>query len=145
MPLNLQVKLIKVLQDMEVYRVGGIKPVKFDVRVIAATNRNLRDMVKEGKFREDLFHRFNEFSINLPPLRERKEDIPLLAQTFIRKYAGIFCKSVKGLDNEALEALLEYNWPGNVTELRIVIERAMLLAGDELIMLRHLQMPGRSK
>lgn len=128
MPLNLQVKLLKVVQDMEVYRVGGIKPVKFDVRVIAATNRHLRDMVKEGKFREDLFYRLYVVPIEVPPLRERREDIFPLTRHFLKQYNQKY-KQSKTFSSELITLLETYNWPGNVRELQNIVER-LVVTGD---------------
>ena len=137
MPLNLQVKLLKVLQDMEVYRVGGIKPVKFDVRVIAATNRNLRDMVKEGKFREDLFYRLYVVPIEVPPLRERREDIFPLTWHFLKQYNQKY-KQSKTFSSELITILETYNWPGNVRELQNIVERLVVTGDTDLLKPEHL-------
>jgi Nif-specific regulatory protein len=128
-----QVKLLRVLQEKEFERLGGTQTIKVDVRLICATHRDLIKMSKEGKFREDLFYRINVFPVILPPLRERKEDIPLLAAHFTHKYNKENNKSIEGIDRAALDLLMNYNWPGNVRELENVIERAVVLCQQELI------------
>jgi two-component system NtrC family response regulator len=136
-PLATQVKLLRVLESGELQRVGGSQTIKVDVRVIAATNRELRREVKEGHFREDLFYRLNVFHIPMPPLVERRDDIPLLAQHFVDKYADRHKKTAKRLTADALEALVGYHWPGNVRELEHVIERAVIVAtGEEVAQVR---------
>lgn len=131
--LDLQVKLLRVLQEKKFYRLGGEKEVSVDVRVLAATNRNLEEEVKKGNFREDLFYRLNVANINIPPLRERKEDIPILAYSFLKEFSVKFNKHIKGIDQDALQLLVSYPWKGNIRELRNVMERAViLLDGDEL-------------
>jgi transcriptional regulator with PAS, ATPase and Fis domain len=130
---ELQTKLLRFLQEREFERVGGTQPIPVDVRVIAATNRDLAGAVKEGRFREDLFYRLNVIPISLPPLRERREDIPVLANYFLRRFAAETKKSVTAIAPEAEDKLLAYNWPGNVRELANVIERAVVLGqGMEL-------------
>jgi DNA-binding NtrC family response regulator len=124
---KLQLSLLRVLQEREFTRVGGIKPIKVDVRIIAATNRDLKKGVDEGKFRDDLYYRLNVISIELPPLREHKEDVPLLAHHFIEKLNIEMGGKVERMSEEALNLLLEYDWPGNVRELENVIERAMVI------------------
>src|SRR3989338_2663154 len=126
-PLSIQAKLLRVLQEKEFKRVGGVKNIKVDVRVIAATNKNLRELIAEGKFREDLYYRLNVIPIELPPLRERKEDIQLLANHFIGKYNVINKKDIKGIEPKAMEIIERYKWRGNVRELENVIERAVTL------------------
>ncbi|MEW6387349.1 MAG: sigma-54 dependent transcriptional regulator [Thermodesulfobacteriota bacterium] len=129
----LQVKLLRVLQEMEFERVGGSRSIKVDVRVVAATNRELKEEVEEGRFREDLFYRLNVVHLHIPPLRERPEDIPLLAAHFLKKYA---LENVRGkvlITPESLKLLLQYPWPGNVRELENVMERAVILCGDNTI------------
>ena len=121
---DLQVKLLRVLQEREILRVGGNERVHVDVRIIAATNQDLERAVREGRFREDLYYRLNVIPIVLPPLRERRTDIPLLAEHFIKKYAG---GRTRSLSERALEALVSYYWPGNVRELEAALERALLL------------------
>ena len=128
LPLSLQVKLLRALQDGEIRRVGEGKPIQIDVRIVAATAKELIKEVNEGRFREDLFYRLNVFPVLLPPLRERKEDIPLLANHFIKKFSQDLGKEVTGIHPRALEALLNYRWFGNVRELENTIERAMVLA-----------------
>jgi two-component system NtrC family response regulator/two-component system response regulator HydG len=130
---GLQVKLLRVLQQKEFERVGGTQTLKVDVRVVAATNRDLEAEVKAGRFREDLFYRLNVVAVTLPPLRRRKSDIPALVAHFIERYSEVHGKSVRGLAPGTLNALLSYDWPGNVRELGNVIERAVVLArGAEL-------------
>ena len=128
--LSLQVKLLRVLQEREFERVGGTEVVKADVRVVAATNRNLEKMVAEGAFREDLLYRLKVIPIHVPALRERREDIPLLTEFFIKKYAGILNKSIMELDGNILEILKKYDYPGNIRELENIIERMVILAYD---------------
>jgi Nif-specific regulatory protein len=128
-----QVKLLRVLQEREFERVGGNAPMKVDVRVIAATNRNLEEMIAEGKFRQDLYYRLNVFSIHLPALRERKTDILLLADFFVGKYAKLNHKSVRRISTPAIDMLMAYHWPGNVRELENCIERAVLVSSDEVL------------
>ncbi len=133
MSLSTQVKLLRVLQEKEFERLGGTQTIKVDVRVICATHRDLEKMVRDGRFREDLYYRINVFPVILPPLRDRKEDIPLLADHFIEKYAKENKKKIKGINRAALDMLLSYSWPGNVRELENVIERAVVLCRKELI------------
>jgi formate hydrogenlyase transcriptional activator len=127
LPLELQPKLLRVLQEGEFERLGGTKTIRVDARVIAATNRPLAQAVKEGKFREDLFYRLDVFPIEVPPLRERREDIPLLSWTFVKEFSNSMGKRIDEIADESMSALREYHWPGNVRELRNVIERAMIL------------------
>lgn len=129
----LQVKLLRVLQEGEFERVGDNKTVKVDVRVIAATNQNLEDLIAQGKFRKDLYYRLNIISIEVPPLRERKVDIPLLAGDFISKHSKHMNKKIDGLSNETLSRLMNYDWPGNIRELENVIERAIILSNGQII------------
>lgn len=131
---KLQLSLLRVLQEREFHRVGGEEPIRVDVRVIAATNRDLEQAVREGSFREDLYYRLNVISIHVPPLRERKEDIPLLVDHFIEKYNVESGKKVEGISEEALEILMEHDWPGNVRELENVIERAVIINRGGLIL-----------
>jgi len=123
-----QVKLLRFLQEREFERVGGNETISVDVRVLAATNRNLQQMVADGKFREDLYYRLNVITIEMPPLRQRPSDVPLLAAFFLRKYATENGKDVRNLSPESLELLTSYAWPGNVRELENVIERAVVVA-----------------
>jgi formate hydrogenlyase transcriptional activator len=128
LPLELQPKLLRVLQEGEFERLGGTKTIRVDARVIAATNRALAQAVKEGKFREDLFYRLDVFPIEVPPLRERREDIPLLAWTIVKEFSNSMGKPIDEITDESMSALQEYYWPGNVRELRNVVERAMILS-----------------
>ena len=136
-PASMQVKLLRVLQEREFERVGGNETVQVDVRVIGATNRNLETMVKEGKFREDLFYRLNVFKIDLPPLRERLEDIPILASYFAEKYARRG-QSPSLFSPEAMQLILGYSWPGNIRQLENAIERAVLTAKEGMIVPENL-------
>jgi DNA-binding NtrC family response regulator len=133
-----QVKLLRVLQERVFRRLGGRQEISVDVRVIAATNVNPQDAVNSGKLREDLFYRLNVFAIDLPPLRERREDIPLLVQMFLTEFNRTNAKGIRGVDQEAMYILERYPWPGNIRELRNVIERATILADSEFIEPRHL-------
>ncbi len=136
--LNIQAKLLRVIQEKEVTRVGSSKPIKIDVRIIAATNENLAEAVKSGKFREDLFYRLSVVPIHLPPLRERKEDIPLLVDHFLRKYNKKSKKNIERIDPRAIKTLMEYDWPGNIRELENTIERAVVLGRNNQIELEDL-------
>ena len=133
-----QVKLLRVLQERRFRRLGGRVETPVDVRVIAATNQDPLQAVRDNKLREDLFYRLNVFAIDLPPLRDRKEDLPLLTQAFIAEFADRNGKAVKAISGEAMRKLEQYHWPGNVRELRNVIERATILAEGEFIELKHL-------
>ena len=137
-PPAVQVKLLRVIQEKEIQRIGSNKVIKVDVRIIAATNKDLWQLVQEGRFREDLYYRLNVIQINLPPLRERKEDIPYLVDFFIKKYAEREGKQIKGITREALNALMKYNFPGNIRELENIIERAVVLARSDFITLDEL-------
>ena len=129
----LQAKLLRVIQEKELERLGGLHPVKIDVRLIVATNRNLEEEVKKGSFREDLYYRLNVVKIVVPPLRERKEDIPLLMDFFVKKYATRYKKNIVGFTRESRDQLIKYDYPGNVRELENMIERAIVLArGDHI-------------
>jgi two-component system nitrogen regulation response regulator GlnG len=130
MPLSSQAKLLRVLQEKRVYRVGSTKPIAVDVRLLVASNKELFSLIDSGSFRSDLFFRLNEFTITVPPLRERKEDIPYLAKRFLNITNIELNKHVKGFSESAMETLLGYDWPGNVRELRSTIRRAVLLAND---------------
>ena len=132
MPQQLQVKLLRALQEQEVMPVGSSKPVKFDARIIAATNKNLETEVAENRFREDLFYRLNVIEISLPPLRARREDIPLLTKHFIAKIAREQNANEKPITREAMAAMMGYNWQGNVRELQNAVERAFILSNDEI-------------
>jgi DNA-binding NtrC family response regulator len=128
MSANTQAKILRVLQEHEFERLGGTRTLKVDVRLIAATNRDLTTMVESGAFREDLYYRLNVVTIEMPPLRERKEDVAALAGFFIKRFSGELKKKIEGLDADALKLLMRYHWPGNIRELENAIERAMLLA-----------------
>jgi transcriptional regulator with PAS, ATPase and Fis domain len=133
MSLDTQSKILRVLQDRKFMHLGGVQELQVDVRIIAATNVDLRQLVREGKFREDLFYRLNVITIDLPPLRERKEDIPRLVDHFVRKYSEENEKPLRRLTPEALRLLVNYSWPGNVRELENVIERGVVLSSDSEI------------
>jgi DNA-binding NtrC family response regulator len=133
-----QVKLLRVLQERMFRRLGGRQEISVDVRVIAATNVVPQDAVNSGKLREDLFYRLNVFALDLPPLRERREDIPLLVQSFLNEFNRVNAKAVRAVDQEAMYLLERYPWPGNIRELRNVIERATILADSEFIEPKHL-------
>lgn len=151
---NIQVHLLRVLEEKEFTRVGGNELIKVDVRVISATNKDIKKAVANGQFREDLYYRLNVVTIELPTLRERKEDIPLLAQHFLKKFAVENQKEISGFSAEATDFLLKYEWPGNVRELENAIERAVILAQNsyieaadlpqENLLLAHSALPGRS-
>jgi len=132
-PLMLQAKLLRVLEDQTFRRLGGLKDIQLDLRVIAATNKNLREAVKEGAFRQDLYFRLNVIQIIIPPLRERTEDIPAMARFFIEHYNRKFKRSIEGVNEAALKLLMQHDWPGNVRELRNAVERAMILEESALI------------
>ncbi|MCE7060222.1 sigma-54 dependent transcriptional regulator [Dyadobacter sp. CY343] len=133
MPLDMQVKLLHVLQEREIERVGGKAVIKVNVRVIAATNRNLEKEVAEGKFRIDLYYRLNVFPIRIPPLRERKEDVPALAMHFLRMYASKFKKRISGFSDQAALQMQRYDWPGNIRELQHLVERSVLMCTGDTI------------
>jgi transcriptional regulator with GAF, ATPase, and Fis domain len=126
LPLELQPKILRVLQEGEFERIGNAKTIKVNVRIIAATNRNLDQEIKNGNFREDLYYRLNVFPINIPPLRERKEDTSLLINYFVNKYSRKVGKKIETISQNMIEKLTEYNWPGNVRELENIIERAVI-------------------
>jgi len=138
LPLMMQVKLLRVIQDKEFKRVGGTEDIRVDVRIISATNKDLEEAVREKRFREDLFYRLNVIQIKLPPLRERKEDIPLLADHFLKKYSEELGKSITRISPEALQFLMNYDFPGNVRELQNIIERAVALETGSQLSLENL-------
>jgi Nif-specific regulatory protein len=138
---ELQAKLLRFLQEREFERVGGLMPMSVDVRVVAATNRNLECSVREGRFREDLYYRLNVVPIHLPPLRERREDIAALSQYFLRKHSAAIRTNITGISKEVQRKLAAYDWPGNVRELANVIERAVVLGAGPTVTLEDL--PGR--
>jgi transcriptional regulator with PAS, ATPase and Fis domain len=133
MPMGLQAKLLKVLESGEVLPLGDTKTKYVDVRLVAATNKNLEELVANGAFREDLYYRLNVIEVRIPPLRERRDDIEVLASHFVEKYSKENNKRVTGITDEAMEILLAYPWPGNIRELRNVIERAVVLSVDQKI------------
>ncbi len=140
-PLPAQVKLLRAIQFGEIQRIGSTTSINVDVRIVAATHRNIEKMISAGEFREDLFYRLNVITINLPPLKKRKSDIPILIDYFIKKYAAANQKEVKSLTSDALDQLMKYDYPGNIRELENIIERAVVLCRDEFITLNDL--PGQ--
>jgi two-component system nitrogen regulation response regulator GlnG len=136
MPVDLQTKLLRALQERTIERVGGQESIRIDVRVLAATNRDLEALMKEGRFREDLYYRLNVVTLNLPPLRERRRDVPLLAEHFLAKHAPELGE--RGVAPEALDRLVGHDWPGNVRELENVIQRAMVMATNGVVLPEHL-------
>lgn len=143
--LAIQAKLLRVLQEREFTPVGGTKAKKVDIRLIAATNKDLEKMIKEETFREDLYYRLNIVPIYLPTLKERQEDIPLLAVHFLKKYAEEMGKTMKGFTPEAMEKLMKYPWPGNVRELENAIERTVVMIDEEMVRIEHLILPGQKE
>ena len=129
----MQAKLLRAIQEKEIERIGAGYPTTVDVRIITASNSNLRTAIKNYKFREDLYYRLNVIPIHLPPLRDRREDIPLLANHFIHKYNREFAKNIKGIKKDALELLKNYDWPGNIRELENLIERLIVLSKQDQI------------
>jgi DNA-binding NtrC family response regulator len=134
-----QAKILRVLQEHEFERLGGTRTLRVDVRIITASNRNLANMVKEGRFREDLFYRLNVVSVEMPPLRDRKDDIPALAEFFIKRYSNELKKRVDSIDPDALKVMMRHHWPGNIRELENVIERSVLLTDGNTVTLNDLQ------
>ena len=135
---NMQTKLLRVVQEQQVTRVGGVKPIDINVRFIVATNRNLEQMVATGKFRHDLYHRFNVVKINLPPLRDRAGDIPELIQYFVKELAHHYQRDINGFDAKSMKLLCDHDWPGNVRELRNTVERHIALADSAELHLEEL-------
>jgi transcriptional regulator with PAS, ATPase and Fis domain len=138
MPPALQAKLLKVLESGEVLPLGDTKPKHSDIRLISATNQNIEEKIKNGTFREDLYYRINVIEVTIPPLRQRKEDIPLLVDHFIKKFSAQNQKNIKGITEEAMQVLMKYSWPGNVRELSNVIERAVVISTGEMIDVKSL-------
>ena len=136
--LNIQAKLLRVIQEREFLKVGSEKKIKVDIRIIASTNRDLRQAIREGQFREDLFYRLSVVPLNLPPLKERREDILLLVDYFLERFAKKNKKTIRGIAPEAMELLMDYDWPGNVRELRHLIERIVILEDGPIIKTEHL-------
>ena len=141
MPVHTQAKLLRVLQERKIDRLGGTTSIPLDIRVIAATNTNLKEATKAGQFREDLYYRLAEFEIHVPPLRERKEDIDLLSQGFLEEFNQLFNKQLHGFESDALEALRHYRWPGNVRELKSAVKMAVLFAPGPLVSLKYFPPP----
>jgi len=142
MPMSLQAKLLRVLEERSYEKVGSNTPIPAECRVIVATHRNLKEMVEQGTFREDLYHRINVVPIAIPPLRERKEDIPLLVDFFLNLFRQHQGKPLPGISKKAMDMIVSYPWPGNVRELRNVLEYATIMTADELIRPEHLRLPG---
>jgi DNA-binding NtrC family response regulator len=140
LPLDAQVKLLRVLEDKKLTRVGGIKPISIDVRILSATNNNLEERVQKGSFRLDLYYRLNIFPIQIPPLRERKEDIPLFIEYFINKFNRELGLHIKNMSKQAVDHLLNYNWPGNIRDLQNAVQSAMILCKEGTITREHLPM-----
>lgn len=138
MPQSMQVKLLRVIQEKEVLRLGATKPVKVDVRFIAATNRDMQDAIKNGNFRQDLYFRLNVVSIHIPPLSERKDDIPILSYYFLKKYAALMRRDINDISQEVLSVLMNYDFPGNVRELENIIERGVALSNGDTMEVAHL-------
>ncbi len=143
--ISMQAKLLRALQEREIRRVGGTRPIKIDVRVVCATNRDLRAMVQDGRFRDDLYYRINVLSIDVPPLRERRDDIPVLIDFFLKKHTRNTSRLIRGLTPEARAVMLDYTWPGNVRQLESAIERAILLAESDLITVEDLPLEVRQE
>ncbi len=133
LPLHLQAKLLRVLQEREFERLGSSRPISVNIRVLTATHRDLEAMIKAGQFREDLYYRLNVVTILIPPLRERRQDLPLLMEHFLGSFASKNGKALRGFSHEAREVLLRYDYPGNVRELENIIERAVVLTRDDVI------------
>jgi two-component system NtrC family response regulator len=140
-PLSLQVKLLRFLQDYQVERVGGRESLPMDVRVIAATNRDLKKAITDERFREDLYYRLSVLTIAVPPLRERRSDIPLLANAFLQRYAREYRKRLKGFSPDVYEAAQAYSWPGNVRELENRIKRAVIMAEGRFVTVNDMELP----
>jgi transcriptional regulator with PAS, ATPase and Fis domain len=138
MPVNLQVKLLRAIEQREIVPVGTSAPLSIDIRVVASTNRDLQKEVEAGRFREDLYYRLNVVEIHLPPLSERKEDIPLLSEHFLNRYRSELRKNVKGIDNEVMRALMTHIWKGEVRELSNIIERAVIFCKADFISMEDL-------
>jgi transcriptional regulator with GAF, ATPase, and Fis domain len=138
LPMDVQVKLLRVLQEKEIERLGNPKPIHVDVRIIAATNDNLEKAVQQGKFREDLYYRIHVFPIQVPPLRERPDDIPILVWAFVDQLSLELGKKIESISRKSMEDLLDYSWPGNVRELRNTIERAMIISNSPKL---HIELP----
>jgi transcriptional regulator with GAF, ATPase, and Fis domain len=142
-PPSVQVKLLRALQEREIERLGGTGPIRVDARIIAATNRNLEVMVADGRFREDLYYRLNVFPIVVPPLRDRREDLPVLAEHFLKKHARRLHRRVTKITPKAMNLFLSYDWPGNVRELEHLIERAVILCEGDTLGIAHIDFSRR--
>ena len=145
MPLELQPKLLRAIQEQELERIGGNRTIHVDIRIIAATNRNLKQMVEEGKFRSDLYYRLHVFPLNVPPLRERREDIPVLTRYFVQKHAQRMGRNIETIPTSTLEALTRYDWPGNVRELQNVLERAVILTHGSSLHVEMSELKGNAE
>ncbi|MBI4698656.1 MAG: sigma-54-dependent Fis family transcriptional regulator [Nitrospirae bacterium] len=145
MSLTTQAKVLRVIETQEFQRVGGSKTIKVDVRILAATNKDLNEEIKKGNFREDLYFRLNVIPINVPPLRDRKDDIPLLVEYFLRNFAQQYGQKTKQISKNTLQALLDYDWPGNVRELKNTIERLMIMTPSDMIDLKYIPSLKESK
>ncbi|HEX8707587.1 MAG TPA: sigma-54 dependent transcriptional regulator, partial [Pyrinomonadaceae bacterium] len=143
--IGMQAKLLRALQEREIRRVGGTRAIKIDVRVVAATNRDLRAMVADGRFRDDLYYRLNVLSVDVPPLRERRDDIPVLIDYFLKKHTRNTSRLVRGLTPETRRMMMDYTWPGNVRQLESAIERAILLCEGDLITVEDLPLEVRQE
>ncbi|MEM4869835.1 MAG: sigma 54-interacting transcriptional regulator [Desulfurococcaceae archaeon] len=139
MPLHLQAKILHLVQEKEFERLGDTRTRRVNLRIIASTNKNLRELIKRGEFREDLYYRLSVVRLYLPPLRERKEDIPVLLKHFLEKYTRKYSRRIKGFSSEAIRLLLSYHFPGNVRELENIVERAVITCRGSLINLEDLQ------
>jgi DNA-binding NtrC family response regulator len=144
LPPDTQVALLRVLQEREFERVGGTRPIQVDVRVIAATHRDLKTAIADGRFREDLFYRLNVFPVETPPLRERKDDILMLVEYFVQRYAKKAGKSIRTIEKRTLERLRAYDWPGNIRELQNVIERSVILSSGDVFAVDDVWLPNES-
>ena len=140
-PIELQAKLLRVLQEGEIERIGNPKTIKVDVRIIAATNRNLEKEINRGRFRNDLYFRLNVYPITIAPLRERESDIPLLVEYFVKRFNQKFGKNITRIPKKTIKQLKAYNWPGNIRELENIVERAMILSKSSILSVEKLQIP----
>src|SRR5208282_5677698 len=144
MPLELQPKLLRAIQDQEFERLGGNRTIRTDVRFVAATNRNLKAMVDENKFRADLYYRLHVFPLNVPPLRERREDIPLLTRYFVQKHAGRMVRNIDTIPTSVMDALTNHDWPGNIRELQNVLERSVILSNGSALQVPMSELIGKA-
>ena len=144
MPLELQPKLLRAIQDQEFERVGGNRTIRTDARFVAATNRDLKAMVEENKFRADLYYRLHVFPLHVPPLRERREDIPLLTRYFVQKHAQRMGRNIDTIPTSVLDALTNYDWPGNIRELQNVLERSVILTNGSVLQVPMTELIGKA-